>query len=160
MPHIHDAIDLTIEAFVVYENKILLVHHKKLNGWLPPGGHVELDQDPEEALYAELQEETGLTKDNLIIHGNKPAIVAPGTKFLYAPTFLDIHDISSTHRHIGMVYIAEAKIDTIILAEKEHNDIRWFSMEEMEDPQYDILPSVKFYAAEAIKQLKGAKHDS
>ncbi|CAN5185153.1 hypothetical protein BH09PAT2_BH09PAT2_05430 [soil metagenome] len=151
MPHIHEAIDLTIEAFVIHKKKVLLVHHKKLLKWLPPGGHVELDQDPEEALYAELQEETGLTRDQLTIYGNKPTITAPGTKFLYAPTFLDIHDISSTHKHIGMVYFAEAKTDRIVLAEKEHNEIRWFSAEELADPQYEIIPSVQFYAAEAFK---------
>lgn len=152
MPHIHDYIDLTVAAYVVYDSRILFVHHKKLNKWLPPGGHVELDQDPEEALYAELLEETGLTEIDIEILGNKPTISSPGTKFLYAPTFLDIHDISNTHKHIGMTYFVKAHTNTIKLSEKEHHAIRWFTLIDIENPQYEILPAVKYYAHKAIQQ--------
>lgn len=150
MPHIHEKIDWTIAAYVIYRDRILLVHHKKLNNWLPPGGHVELDQDPEEALYAELREETGLTEDTLEIVGEKPAITSPGTKFLYAPTFLDIHEISATHKHIGLTYILRSKTTTIMLSEREHNQIRWFSIEEIQHPKYSILPAVQYYAQKAF----------
>ncbi len=153
MPHIHEAIDLTVAALIVHKKRVLLVHHKKLNRWLPPGGHVELDQDPEQALFAEIQEETGLTKDQLIVHGTKPQISSPGTRFLYAPVFLDIHDISATHKHIGMTYIVAAKTDAVVLSEREHHDIRWFTLPQLHDVKYDILPSVQFYASEAIKRV-------
>ena len=153
MPHIHDLIDLTVSAIIVYRDTVLLVHHKKLNKWLPPGGHVELDQDPEEALYAEIREETGLTPEDIIVHGRKPTIIAPGTKFLYSPTYLDIHDISHTHRHIGRVYFSTAKADRIQLAEHGHLDIRWFTNAELKDDNYAIIPSVLFYAGEALKTI-------
>lgn len=151
MPHIHDQIDFTVAAYVVFQNKILLVHHKKLQKWLPPGGHIELNQDPQEALFAELQEETGITKEQLEIIGNKPTISSPGTKFLYAPIFLDIHDISETHKHIGMTYILKSKTDTIQLSHREHNQIRWFSMTDIANPEYKILPAVQFYSQEALR---------
>ncbi len=154
MPHIHEAIDLTVAAYVVHEDRVLFVHHKKLHKWLPPGGHVELDQDPEQALYAELAEETGLTKDVLIVYGTKPQIQSPGTTFLYAPTFLDIHDISPTHRHIGMTYIVKSTTDTIVLSKREHHDIRWLNTQDIESTQYAILPAVKYYAHEALKRVR------
>ncbi len=49
MAHIHEKIDFTVAIFVVHHGKILLIHHRKLDKWLPLGGHIELDEDPEQA---------------------------------------------------------------------------------------------------------------
>ena len=46
MAHIHEKIDFTVAIFVVHDGKILLIHHRKLDKWLPLGGHIELDEDP------------------------------------------------------------------------------------------------------------------
>ena len=43
MPHIHEKIDFTVSLFIVEGEKVLLVHHKKLDRWLPIGGHIELE---------------------------------------------------------------------------------------------------------------------
>ena len=40
--------------------KILLVHHKKFNKWVQPGGHIEDNETPEEAALREVYEETGV----------------------------------------------------------------------------------------------------
>ena len=47
MPHIHEKIDFTVSLFIVQDGKVLVIHHKKLGQWLPIGGHIELDEDPE-----------------------------------------------------------------------------------------------------------------
>lgn len=41
-------------------SKFLLVKHRKAGKWLQPGGHVEPNEDPEEAALRETFEETGL----------------------------------------------------------------------------------------------------
>ena len=56
MPHIHEKIDFTVSLFIVEGEKVLLVHHKKLDRWLPIGGHIELDEDPEQATRGSLRE--------------------------------------------------------------------------------------------------------
>jgi len=150
MPHIHELIDFTVVAYVVYRTKVLLIHHKELNKWLPLGGHIELDEDPEQALFREVKEESGL---EIVVLGEKPVVQPVRRKFLYAPVFLDIHDISDTHRHIGMIYFAKAKSDGVILAEKEHNAIRWFSKEELDYAQFGIEADVIYYAREALQRL-------
>lgn len=150
MPHIHEFIDFVISAYIVYENKFLLIHHKKLNKWLPIGGHIELDEDPEEALFREIKEECGLEVDIL---GEKPQVESRGTKFLYPPIFSDIHDISDTHKHVGLYYFAKAKSDNIVLNRKEHNEIRWFKEEDLDKPELNLDEAVKFYAKEALKRL-------
>src|SRR3712207_2907004 len=50
----------TVSVFVVWEGKVLLHFHRKLGMWLPPGGHIERDELPDDAALREVYEETGL----------------------------------------------------------------------------------------------------
>ena len=59
MAHIHEKIDFTVAIFVVQKGKVLLIHHRKLDKWLPLGGHIELEEDPEIAALREAKEECG-----------------------------------------------------------------------------------------------------
>ena len=103
MAHIHEKIDFTVAIFVVHDDAILLIHHRKLDKWLPLGGHIELDEDPEQAALREAKEESGFDVELL---GERPPTTSPGTRALIAPRFLDIHRINDTHEHIGMIYWA------------------------------------------------------
>ena len=40
---------------------MLLIHHKGLGKWLPPGGHIEENEVPHEAAIREVYEETGIS---------------------------------------------------------------------------------------------------
>jgi len=60
MPHIHDLIDFIVNVYIVHEGKVLFIQHKKLNKWLPVGGHIELNEDPDQAIFREVKEECGL----------------------------------------------------------------------------------------------------
>src|SRR5262245_47050988 len=106
MAHIHYAIDFTVAIFVVRNGQVLLVHHRKLAKWLPLGGHIELDEEPEIAALREAKEESGFDVE---LVGERPPINEPGTRPLIAPRFLDIHRITDTHEHIGMIYFARVK---------------------------------------------------
>src|SRR6185503_3318490 len=97
MPHIHEKIDFTVAIFVVHESKVLLVHHRKLDKWLPLGGHIELDEDPEMAALREALEESGFEVELI---GDRPPTTGAGTRALIAPRFLDIHRINESHEHI------------------------------------------------------------
>lgn len=151
MPHIHDKIDFVVSIYIAHDNRVLLILHRGLQQWLPIGGHIELDENPEEALFREVREECGLEIELL---GTKPALESPGNTFLIAPAYLDIHNISSTHRHIGMEYFARAKNSDVTLAKREHEAIRWFTKEECADPQYAILPAIRFLAEEALQRAR------
>jgi 8-oxo-dGTP pyrophosphatase MutT (NUDIX family) len=50
----------TVAVFVVWEGKVLLHRHRKLGMWLPPGGHIEEGELPDEAAVREVWEETGV----------------------------------------------------------------------------------------------------
>src|ERR1051325_4809691 len=129
MAHIHYAIDFTVAIFVVHEGKVLLIHHRKLDKWLPLGGHVELHEDPEQAALREAREESGFEVELL---GERPPTTEPGTRALIAPRFLDIHRITDTHEHIGMIYWARPLRGNLTLSASEHHDIRWCSGTELD----------------------------
>jgi 8-oxo-dGTP pyrophosphatase MutT (NUDIX family) len=111
------------------------------------GGHVELDEDPEETLFREIQEETGLEVEIL---ADKPASSPYDRKFIYAPRYMDVHDANPPHKHIGLIYFAKAKSDKHTLS-AEHSEIHWLSNEDLAKPEYDLSDSVKFLCREAIK---------
>jgi len=149
MAHINELIDFVVTVFIVYENKVLLVFHKKQQRWLPIGGHVELNEDPEQALFREIEEECGLEVEIL---SNKPNFTDQGRKALLTPNFLDIHDIEDKHKHVSLTYLARAKSSDIKLAEQEHDDIRWFAKEDLENPEFNITVDIKFYSKEALRK--------
>jgi 8-oxo-dGTP pyrophosphatase MutT (NUDIX family) len=150
MAHIHEKIDFTVAIFVVHDGRVLLIHHRKLDKWLPLGGHIELDEDPEMAALREAKEESGLDVELL---GERPPTTEPGTRALMAPRFLDIHRISDTHEHIGMIYWARPKGGNVQLAAEEHYDIRWRSAAELDTLQPAMSNAVKWYCRKAIEEI-------
>lgn len=154
MAHIHERIDFTVAIFVVHEGRVLVIHHRNLDKWLPLGGHIELDEDPEQAALREAKEESGLEVELL---GERPPTTSPGTRALIAPRFLDIHRITDTHEHIGMIYWARPRNGTLALAADEHHDIRWCRTEELDGLQPPMSESVKWYCRQAIAEISDAK---
>lgn len=150
MAHIHEKIDFTVAIFVVHHGKVLVIHHRKLNKWLPLGGHIELDEDPEQAALRETKEESGLDIELL---GERPPTTSPGTRALIAPRFLDIHRISDTHEHIGMIYWARPTAGSARLAEEEHHDIRWCTAAELDTLTPPMTDAVKWYCLKAIEEI-------
>ena len=153
VPHIHEKIDFTVAVFVVEHGKVLLVHHRRLGKWLPLGGHVELDEDPEQAALREVREESGLEVD---LVGDRPPTTEPGTRALIAPRFLDVHRISETHEHIGLIYLARPRSGTTRLAPEEHHEIRWCSQQDLDDLQPPLSGAVRWYCLAALREVRPA----
>lgn len=153
MAHIHELIDFIANAYIVNDNRILLIKHKELGLWLPIGGHIELNEDPEEALYREVKEECGLEIELLSL---KTEFNTAEFKSLPMPFYLDIHKIKNNHRHVAFEYVAKAKTNDIKLNELEHDDIKWFSKEDLDDPQYNLKDNVKFLAKKALELERNA----
>ena len=97
-------------AFVVdpYTKKILLIKHKKNGRWTQPGGHIEDDETPEEALVRELDEEAGVTVTDFELIG---AVSRTFKWQMYEDTIEDLH-------HIGILY----KVDVLEDVVKEEAD--------------------------------------
>ena len=149
MPHIHEKIDFTVEVFIVHKNKVLLRLHDKYNIWLSVGGHIELDEEPNQAAIREVKEEMGLDIklfDDLKIYSeNNDEHIE-----LIPPKFLNIHKINNLHQHIGLVYFAKSNSDKVI-PEKSSDKWKWLTKDELGN--MDLKPNIRFYAETALKQL-------
>jgi len=151
MPHINYLYDYTITIYIVNPDyKVLLVEHPKYGKWIPVGGHIEMDEDPEDALYREVLEETGL---NIEVLSNKPSIESTGTKFLLTPNYVDVHEANAPHKHISFTYFARSKGDKFAIS-SEHSDMKWFDGDELTKPEYGLSDAIKFYSKHAIETAR------
>ena len=48
--------DFTVATFVIHERRVLLLWHPKLAMWLPPGGHIDPHELPDEAAVREVEQ--------------------------------------------------------------------------------------------------------
>jgi 8-oxo-dGTP pyrophosphatase MutT (NUDIX family) len=151
MPHIHEKIDFTVSLFIVKDQKVLFVFHKQLQRWLPIGGHIELDENPEQAALREAKEESGL--DVELVGGKSSVPKEAGFLPLPVPEYMDMHLIQKPHWHIGLVYFARVIAGQVKLNIEEHQDIQWLSDKELDDRKWGLSKPLKFYARKAIQKI-------
>lgn len=150
MAHIHEKYDFTVAAFMVFDDKVLMVNHGRYGLWLAPGGHVELDEDTDEALFREIYEETGYKPDEIEILSAKPKNKVRGAKFLYAPNYMDSHEANAPHKHIALVYFVKALHGKHIKSD-EHLEAKWLSLADFQSGKYKIPEDSHFFAEEVVK---------
>ena len=152
MPHIHEKIDFTVEVFIVYKDKVLLRMHDKYKKWLSVGGHIELDEDPNQAAHREVKEEVGL---DIELIGN-PKLFTEGdhTEELIPPIALNRHKTNRDgHEHITFVYFARTDSTQIkaLYEEDKSEECRWCTLQEL--VEMDLWENVRKYAMNALERL-------
>ncbi len=134
MAHIHELYDFTVSAFIMhpFEAKILLLKHKKIGKWLQPGGHIELNEDPLQALTHELIEETGLLpSDYEIIEPADHPMPTGNSTALPTPFYVFVHNYNAQHKHIDLSYTLKANTDVLTQNPDGAEAIGWFSIAEI-----------------------------
>jgi len=154
MPHIHEKVDFTAEVLIVFNNKVLLRMHDKYKIWLSVGGHIELDEDPVQAALREVKEEVGLDVE-IVGKLDHPELNTADSREILPPKFINRHRVSPTHEHVVFTYFATSKTDKVQVGDtddKSHN-WKWVSLEELKT--MDLMPRIRYYAEEALKELAG-----
>jgi 8-oxo-dGTP pyrophosphatase MutT (NUDIX family) len=150
MSHIHEKIDFTVTAFIVKDNKVLLRFHDKYKLWLGVGGHIELDEDPVEALFREVKEESGL-KIEILSEGRKE--FPDGTNDLFLPAFINRHSTGNGHEHIDFIYVARALTEDINPSSEEESEgveFKWLTAEDLSNPANNLKPRTAYHANQAL----------
>ena len=152
MAHVHEKVDFTVEVFIVYKNTVLLRKHDKYKIWLSVGGHIELDEDPNQAAIREVREEVNLP---ISLVGTIPDSGKDNDfKELLSPRFLNRHRINEAHKHVTMVYFATTPTNQIEQGDVEISDaLHWFTSAELDNPQYELKDNIRFYAKRALEEL-------
>lgn len=98
--------EFTVAVFVVDGDRVLLHYHAKLGRWLPPGGHIEPNELPDEAAVREVAEETGLEVE---LVGERALPLATPVQ-LVRPAGIQLENIGHDHEHIDLVYFAVPRV--------------------------------------------------
>lgn len=119
--------------------KILLIHHKKFNKWLPPGGHCDKNEAPHEAALREVMEETGViarfieSKDSKIQPLSSVEEQVP-TPYCVLKEFIEgKFGKGEDHYHIDFIYLMEGAEGQLSKNEKESFDLGWFGKDQIKN---------------------------
>lgn len=136
----------TATVYILHEGKTLLLHHKKHNIWVPPGGHVEANETPAETAKREAFEETGIEIE-FIKQENVWFEEFSNATSIERPYLMLLENIPATakepaHQHMDFIYVA--KLVSIQQATEAHN-MRWFTLEEVQNLKsgLEIFPDGK-----------------
>ena len=92
--------DFAATVFVAWSGRILLHRHRKLGLWLPPGGHVEPNELPDEAAVREVLEEAGVAIE---LVGDR-ALDVREPRQLVRPRGVQLERIAQGHEHVDLIY--------------------------------------------------------
>lgn len=116
--------------------RVLMVKHEKLGVYLPPGGHVEPNETPSEAVVREFREETGL-----LVKPTGPRLGISSDDVVEEPLPLAI--LLETVRYPGEVHI---HYDLVFLVERvggSQNSGEWFDVGSIDSVKtYDNVKSL------------------
>lgn len=124
---------------------------------MPPGGHIDKNETPEDAAKRECKEETNL--DVEIIGDTQTDLFADNThegKMLKRPFAMLLEEIPESmernepaHQHMDFLFIAKPLDETqaVMIAEHESDHMRWFTLSEIEELKTDteIFANVATY---------------
>ncbi len=102
-------------------SRALLVHHRKLDRWLQPGGHIENDATVLDTALREAREECGLAE------------VWPVSEAIFD---VDVHLIPATgkesaHFHYDVRFLLMTNDEATLMVSEESHAVRWFTADEI-----------------------------
>lgn len=111
-------------VFDLAVERVVLLHHRKLQRWLQPGGHADGDANLAAVALREATEETGI--DDLRID---PVAVD-----------LDVHEVAppaeGPHLHLDARFVAIAPPGSDAVGNHESTDIAWVALDDLD--RYDL----------------------
>lgn len=163
----------TAAGVLIFENKVLLVKHKKLKIWLNPGGHIEAGELPHQAAEREFLEETGV---KVVAYDAGKTLTDLDSEYLPSPIVSNLHWVCRENfdarqknpenyvlhpkwqrgceQHLGFLYLVKPVGDVKFTEDKLETDgIGWFGREKIAqlETQENIRKEIEF-AFEMVKK--------
>lgn len=127
----------TASAIILDDEERVLMHfHKKLQMWLYPGGHIEENEEPQEAMLREVSEEAGVTPKVLsCLVGVSSTLDLDPESVAELPMPLTIlceripEKTDGFHWHLDMIYLCSLNSDATDIG----GEFRWLSVSELDE---------------------------
>lgn len=128
----------TASAVVIFQSHILLVDHKRIGAWVPPGGHIHDSELPHETAIRETKEETDLdvsiSIDYLPDSAKKEAFFLPQPLAIHAVQALEKTEILY---HVDFAYLCRVEHNSQAGLPKlkfsdELNNASWIELDKLE----------------------------
>lgn len=136
--------------------RVAMVWHRRLQGWIPPCGHVEADESPAEAAVRETLEEAGCHV-RLVPGPAAPLPAGYPHSAPVAPWWIvemaacgDNHT-AEPHVHVDHVFLAVWEAD----AQVPETEVRWFTEQELLESS-GILEDSRLQAKELFTRIDEA----
>jgi 8-oxo-dGTP pyrophosphatase MutT (NUDIX family) len=153
---------LTVSGFVVHEGRVALHWHRKIQAWLPAGGHIEPGEDPLQAALREVREE--FTVDAAVIRTGPRIDYEGGPEQVDPPASILICPVEPGHEHVDLVYFFRLTSGYPGASYDPDNAIVWFDAAMLDAAIIDhndgtagpalpaiLRPDVLAHAREAIR---------
>lgn len=142
--------DFAVATFVVQRGHVLLLFHRKLRLWLPPGGHVDPDELPDEAAVREVWEEAGIRCELVGERG----VEVEYPRQLVRPAGIQLERIGPDHEHVDLIYFARP-LDGLAepTGDGEGDAVAWYPLDSLEG--MGVPEDVRLWAERAVRALGG-----
>jgi len=151
----------TAAGMLIHKNKVLLIHHKKLNIWLCPGGHMEEGELPHQAAEREFLEETGV---QVIAYDPYYTQESERSEYIPSPVESNLHWISEQNftertsdpdayakaplrmkgceQHMGSLYLVRSTGSLKLQPQiEEVHQVRWVAQDELNG--FDLIDDMR-----------------
>jgi 8-oxo-dGTP diphosphatase len=143
-----ERVAFSVAVFVRCDDAVLLIAHKRLQTWLPPGGEIEAGETPQQAAARELREETGIDvtfdathavamPDLINVDGTPAGLVA-----------YEEHSAGSKGRHLNFCFVADVPPPIKVTLNDESTDHRFVRLDDIAG--LDAPKNVKQIAAHLL----------
>ncbi|WDE96996.1 NUDIX domain-containing protein [Lentisphaera profundi] len=114
----------TCAVFILKQDKVLLIKHKKLQRWLPPGGCIESHETPDQAAIREVKEEVGIDIELLGDKLNEH----PSINIIHPPIHIQVENNPHGLNNIDFIYYAKIINEDSLLKLNltEADEYSWF----------------------------------
>jgi 8-oxo-dGTP pyrophosphatase MutT (NUDIX family) len=131
---------------VVDGDRVLLLFHRKLRMWLPPGGHIDRDELPDEAAVREVLEETGIR----VALVGESGLPVEYPRQLVRPEGIQLERISPDHEHVDLIYFA-VPTGGKLTESVECDRAGWYTLDEL--ARMGVSDEVRAWSARAVRAV-------